>query len=66
MTWMELYLLLQSMVKAEHTSLTGTPSSKVTVIIDNEEFYLDLFESMTTGKICFVHAQMYAEETDGN
>jgi len=66
MTWMDLHLLLQSMVKAEHTSLCGTPASLVSVIIDNEEFYLDLFESMSTGKICFVRATMYAEEGDDN
>jgi hypothetical protein len=48
--------------ESKHTSLCGTPSEKVSIIIDNEEFYIDLFESMTTGKLHFVHAFMYSEE----
>lgn len=64
MTWMELFLLLKSMAEAKHTSLCDTPAEKVSVIVDNEEFYLDLIESMTTGKLHFLRAYMFTEEDD--
>lgn len=51
MTWMELFLLLESMVKAKHTSLCDTPAQPVTVVFNESEYKLDLVESMTTGKL---------------
>lgn len=65
MTWMELFLLLESMKKAKHTSLCDTPAQFVTVIMNESEYKLDLHESMTTGKLVFIPI-MYDEEEDGD
>ena len=54
MTWMELYLLLENMVKVKHTSLCDTPAQRVAAIVDGEMYRLDLVESMTTGELVFV------------
>jgi hypothetical protein len=51
---MELFLLLESMAKAKHTSLCDTPAQRVSVNMGDQEYYLDLVESMTTGKLMFV------------
>lgn len=54
MTWMELFILLDGMVKAKHTSLCDTPSQVVTVVVDDIEYCIDIVESLTNGKIHFV------------
>ena len=54
MTWMDLYLLLESMKNAQHTSLCDTPAQDVSVIIGDVEHKLDLLESMTTGKLVLI------------
>lgn len=63
MLWTELLALLESM-KDKHTSFTD--EERVSVIVDNEEFYVDLFESLTTGKIHLVLATMYVEDDDAS
>lgn len=50
MTWGQLLLLLQDMSKVNHTAM----DKAVTVIIDQEEWYLDLAESLSTGEVVFV------------
>lgn len=53
MTWMELHLLLASMVAQKHTSLTDTPAQVVKINMGETEYVLDLVESMTTGDLVF-------------
>lgn len=62
MTWSELKLLLEDMSKTGHSCLTGTPAVRVTVVFDNEEYYLDLAESLTTGKLTFVPCMVSKED----
>jgi hypothetical protein len=62
MTWMELYLLLKSMAEQKHTSLCDTPAQRVTAIVGDGMYYLDLIESMTTGELHFV--QSFASSSD--
>jgi len=54
MTWMELHLLLASMVAQKHTSLGDTPAQLVKINMGDTEYALDLVESMTTGDLSFV------------
>ena len=60
MLWNDLLKLIQSMEDAGHTSM----DQKVTIIVDNEEYCIDIFESLTTGNVCFVLATMFEEDSD--
>ncbi len=62
MTWMDLFLLLQSMHSSKHTSLCDTPARRVSAIVDGEQYHLDLVESMTSGELVFV--QMFNGDSD--
>lgn len=53
MTWMELHLLLASMVAQKHTSLCNTPARVVKINMGDTEYVIDLVESMTTGELIF-------------
>lgn len=47
MTWRELLALLNNMSNVEHTSL----DERVTFLFDNEEYYVDLVESLSSGTV---------------
>jgi hypothetical protein len=54
MTWMDLFLLLEGMKNINHTSLCDTPAQRVTINMGEQEYFIDLVESMTTGKLMLV------------
>lgn len=53
MTWEELLLLLSSMKEQNHSAM----EELVTVLWDNQEYYVDLTESLTKGSLCFIPLQ---------
>lgn len=53
MTYAELFLLLKSAEEHNHSSF----NDKVTVLFDNYEYYVDLVESLTSGRLVLAPVQ---------
>lgn len=60
MTWEGLFVVLQSMQAANHTSL----KDRVTVIFGEDSYYIDIYESLTSGQVCFAIANFTEDQDD--
>jgi hypothetical protein len=60
MTYNDLFLLLENMHNVKHISM----DDRVTILWDNEEYFVDLSESLTNGRVVLIPAVL-DPDTDG-
>lgn len=52
LTYLDLYHLLQSMEKEQHSAMTD--AQRVAVLFDNELYYVDIAESLVHGTLVLI------------